>query len=285
MGVGSGLGTFRGQAAGVWPPLEKLNLDFSDMSCPDRFLEDDDVGGPTMAWSFWKWRHDAYTGNEPHAGYRLLRKWADSKGDGRAFVFTSNIDGHFERAGFENQVIECHGTLRFLQCQGLNKACPQYDKYWETDHECIAKLTVDPDTNKVVGELPKCPGCGGVARPTVLMFGDWYVVYNRIKDQRNQYKKWLNKQREHTDENSQATREFPSAVVIEIGAGVAIPTVREECEEAAMKLRCPLIRINPEKPNTPSLSGAQRFPHVSIAESGEAALLKIDEAMAALLKK
>lgn len=39
-----GLGTFRGQAAGVWPPLTKLGLQFQDMSCPDRFEDDDRLG-------------------------------------------------------------------------------------------------------------------------------------------------------------------------------------------------------------------------------------------------
>ncbi|CAF1665901.1 unnamed protein product, partial [Didymodactylos carnosus] len=35
MGVGSGLGTFRGIAAGVWPPLQQHpELDFTDMSNP-----------------------------------------------------------------------------------------------------------------------------------------------------------------------------------------------------------------------------------------------------------
>lgn len=31
MGVGSGLGTFRGINAGVWKPLEKYKLDFTQM--------------------------------------------------------------------------------------------------------------------------------------------------------------------------------------------------------------------------------------------------------------
>lgn len=31
MGVGSKLGTFRGPNAGVWPPLQKLGIDFTEM--------------------------------------------------------------------------------------------------------------------------------------------------------------------------------------------------------------------------------------------------------------
>jgi NAD-dependent SIR2 family protein deacetylase len=59
MGVSSGLGTFRGKAAGVWPPLAKLGIDFSDMSCPDRFQED-----PTFAWSFWNFRYTRFADHQ-----------------------------------------------------------------------------------------------------------------------------------------------------------------------------------------------------------------------------
>ena len=52
MGVSSGLGTFRGKNAGVWPPLVKLGLDFSDMSNPSRFKKD-----ARLAWSFWNFRY------------------------------------------------------------------------------------------------------------------------------------------------------------------------------------------------------------------------------------
>lgn len=73
MGVDSGLGTFRGRNAGVWPPLEKLGMRHEEMSTPRHF--DDD---PFFAWAFWKFRHDAYRINEnsrPHAGYGILKKW------------------------------------------------------------------------------------------------------------------------------------------------------------------------------------------------------------------
>ena len=37
MGVDSGLGTFRGRNAGVWPPLKDLGMDFTEMSTPSHF--------------------------------------------------------------------------------------------------------------------------------------------------------------------------------------------------------------------------------------------------------
>ena len=36
---------------------------------------------------------------------------------GGAFVFTSNVDGQFQQAGFDPQHLhECHGSLHHLQC-------------------------------------------------------------------------------------------------------------------------------------------------------------------------
>jgi hypothetical protein len=34
-----------------------------------------------------------------------------------AFVFTSKVDGQFQRAGFhDEQLVECHGSIHHLQC-------------------------------------------------------------------------------------------------------------------------------------------------------------------------
>ena len=33
------------------------------------------------------------------------------------FVYTSNVDGHFARAGFDKlRILECHGRFQSLQC-------------------------------------------------------------------------------------------------------------------------------------------------------------------------
>lgn len=40
--------------------------------------------------------------------------------------------------------------------------------------------------------------------------------------------------------------------MIELGAGVAVPTVRYTMEAESRKLNAPLIRINPEYPDVPS---------------------------------
>lgn len=261
MGVGSGIGTFRGVAAGIWPPLERLGLQFPDMSNPARFQLDDKYG-PKLAWSFWKWRYCAYTGTEPHDGYKILKSWCDTK-KFPGFVFTSNIDGHFERAGFEGSVAECHGTVKFLQCQGLSPKCPNKKKMWLPDPGQIENLVVDPNTDEVTSELPKCPGCGTISRPTVMMFGDWGVLTTRINEQDDSYREWLHKIRHE------------KLVIIEVGAGIAIPTVRCESEMMSRKFGCSLIRINPEHPEISRAAVGKK--HVSIKAGAEASLVRIDQ--------
>ena len=63
--------------------------------------------------------------------------------------------------------------------------------------------------------------------------------------------------------------------VIEIGAGMAVPTVRMEAQHAADQWNAPLIRLNLETPKVEHL----KQPGVSIAMGALEALVKIDEAM------
>jgi NAD-dependent SIR2 family protein deacetylase len=243
MGVAAGLGTFRGANAGIWPPLEERKIAFPEMSCPRCFEEDHYLGGPNFAWSFWKWRTDAYSQAPLHEGYQILSRWATAKEQQRAgssFVFTSNIDGHFLRVPvFQDHVVECHGTVMFSQCQRRGcqsdpqRQCSHHDRMWPTD---LA-------THHVTSPLPLCQGdCGRPARPAVLMFGDWSVLEDLIDAQMRQERQW--------EETLRGTG--VRGAVIEIGAGTAIPTVRHEAERFARRFQFPLIRINPEAPSLSS---------------------------------
>lgn len=268
MGVPGGLGTFRGAAAGVWPPLEKLGLKFQEMSNPSRFREDDTYG-PNLAWSFWKWRYAAYTGTEPHKGYKHLLNWSKGKKQ-PPFVFTTNIDNHFLRAGFD-RVLERHGSVQFLQCSREDSNCPKYDEMWLPEKNQIEDLQIDPETNKVTSQLPHCAGCGKVARPTVLMFNDGYVLKTRIKKQMEDFDEWK-------QEISQSGK--LKMVAIEIGAGIAISTARLESESISKKFSCPLIRINPEHPKI--IDAASDVEHISISAGAGEALKQINKEIEAL---
>lgn len=230
MGVDSGLPDFRG-SEGFWkayPPYERLGLHFQQLANPANFARD-----PELAWGFYGHRHALYGRTQPHAGFGILRAWAERLSGGW-FVFTSNVDGHFQKAGFaEARVYECHGSIRHLQCQGPCSG--------EIVEAAAADLvTVDEETMRAVGELPACPRCGEVARPNILMFGDGDWVASRAHAQERRYAAWL------------GTLEGRTVAVVECGAGSAIPTVRYESERVAADLGGTLIRINVREPETPA---------------------------------
>src|SRR4051812_10785365 len=96
MGVDSGLPDFRGDQ-GFWrayPPYQRLGLNFVSLANPRWFADD-----PALAWGFYGHRMELYRSTAPHKGFSLLRGWASRMRQG-GFVFTSNVDGHFERTGF-----------------------------------------------------------------------------------------------------------------------------------------------------------------------------------------
>lgn len=113
MGVDSGLPDFRGKN-GFWkayPALGKVNIDFHRIASPEAFMK-----MPERAWGFYGHRLKLYRDTVPHDGFRLLREMGATLPLG-AFVYTSNVDGQFQKAGFsENNMCELHGSIHYLQC-------------------------------------------------------------------------------------------------------------------------------------------------------------------------
>jgi len=223
MGVDSGLPDFRGPE-GFWkayPPFR--GREFSELSTPHWFRTD-----PALAWGFFGHRLHLYRAAVPHAGFGILRRWGERMPLGY-FVFTSNVDGQFQKAGFpDERVVERHGSIHYFQC---TSRCGR--AIWPADG---VRVEVDEATIRARSEPPMCPGCGAIARPNILMFGDWEWVPDRYTAQAGRYDDWLRQ--------VQGRR----VVAIELGAGLAIPTVREECEERGQAL----IRINPREADTPA---------------------------------
>ena len=228
MGVDSGLPDFRGDE-GFWkayPPMRRLGISFVSMANPTWFARE-----PELAWGFYGHRLNLYRETVPHDGFKLLRNWAQRMSHG-SFVFTSNVDGHFQTAGFGGeQVIECHGSLHHLQCTE-----PCSGTIWSAD---ALEVTVDEESFRASSVLPECPRCGALARPNVLMFGDWGWVPARTSDQENRFETWL------------AEVSGCSLVIVELGAGTAVPTVRMTSERTASHLGGTLVRINPREPRVP----------------------------------
>jgi NAD-dependent SIR2 family protein deacetylase len=229
MGVDSGLPDFRG-TQGFWrayPPYAKLGLAFVELANPQWFRDD-----PPLAWGFYGHRMHLYRDAEPHEGFAILRRWAERMPRG-AFVYTSNVDGQFQRAGFDpERVFEVHGTVHGMQCTaecgvGIFPSAPY-------------ALTIDEGTMRAADTLPACPRCGALARPNILMFGDWGWDTSIAEKQQDRFRTWLN--------GLSGCR----VVAVECGAGMAVPTVRMMCEDLTRRFRGTLVRINPREPEVPA---------------------------------
>ena len=221
MGVDSGLPDFRGNE-GFWrayPPFQRLGLQFQEVANPRWFLSD-----PQLAWGFYGHRYNLYRATAPHAGFATLKRWSDEK---PARVFTSNVDGHFQRSGFpEEDVCEVHGSLLHLQC-----VRPCSNAIWEAGD---LKLDIGETTFRAKGELPRCPNCGALARPNVLMFADGKWRSERSDAQLDALDQWA---------GEISARQL---VILEMGAGTAIPTVRH-FSESLQRQGATLVRINPRE--------------------------------------
>ncbi len=226
MGVDSGLPDFRGNR-GFWkayPYAQKLGVSFQELANPQWF-----ESNPRLAWAFYGHRLNLYRNTVPHKGFSILLSWARSKSAGY-FVFTSNVDGQFQKAGFsDSKLVEIHGSIHYLQC-----TVPCGDDIWPAEN---VEVKVDLDKFQAQGKLPTCPFCGAVARPNILMFGDWNWIPWRTEKQEANFNAWLEKLWDNKSK----------LVIIELGAGTAVPTVRSMSENLAMKFKAPLIRINPRE--------------------------------------
>jgi NAD-dependent deacetylase len=135
----SGIPDFR-SAQGIWKrfdPMEYAHI--------DAFLAD-----PVKVWDFYGKRLDALGEAEPNDGHRALaaleeRGWIEG-------VVTQNVDGLHARAG-ARELVEVHGSLRTVRCLHCGTRTP---------------------TAEVAHELPpRCPACGEIPKPDVVMFGEW----------------------------------------------------------------------------------------------------------------
>ena len=248
MGVDSGLPDFRGDK-GFWnayPMYERLGLTFVEAANPAQFEQD-----PAFGWGFYGHRTNLYRGTEPHEGFQILKQWI-----GRYrleyFIVTSNVDGQFQKAGFDDgRILEVHGSIHHLQCL---KPCS--GAIWPNREE----IPVDNDSMLALRN-PRCIRCGGVARPNVLMFGDFSWLSDRTDRQERLFGTFLEKNRDC------------KTAVFEMGAGTSIPTIRNLSERLGRRKGVTVVRINPREPWIDA-------PHQSIPDGALAALKEIEAAMA-----
>lgn len=190
------------------------------------------------------------------------------------FIFSSNVDGHFQKAGFlEGEIFEIHGSTEHWQCskpsecnsiennndydldlptayngnsfsskedfmQDLQDSLqiPDNDdinnKFWkappdfqfivnENTMEAIDKKYLDCSSIGFESNFPRCIQCKRLARPNVLMFEDSEWLDDEYKS--SIFELWRDIAISYCETGKKL-------VILEIGCGINVPTVRMSSE-------------------------------------------------------
>lgn len=140
----SGIPDFRSPQSGMWERVDPM-----EVATIFAFQRD--------PRPFYRWLHPlakTLLTARPNAAHIAL---AQMEQTGRLTgVITQNIDLLHSQAGSQT-VYEVHGHMRELTCM----AC----------HQVLASTAVMPRF-LATGDVPLCPGCGGVLKPNVILFGE-----------------------------------------------------------------------------------------------------------------
>ncbi|MGD8397902.1 MAG: NAD-dependent deacylase [Anaerolineae bacterium] len=136
----SGVPTFRGEG-GLW-----RNYRAEDLATPGAFRRN-----PALVWEWYNWRRGLIAPCRPNPAHETLAEMERHFPD--FTLITQNVDGLHSLAGSDH-IVELHGNIWHLRC---TRGCRPP---WE---DRSADLTDLP---------PHCPGCGALARPDVVWFGE-----------------------------------------------------------------------------------------------------------------
>jgi NAD-dependent deacetylase len=134
----SGIPTFRG-AGGLW-----RNFRAEDLATPQAFARD-----PRLVWEWYNWRRETIAKAAPNAAHHALVRLEAAKSVFK--LITQNVDGLHDLAG-SARILKLHGDIWRLSCTVCGA-------HW-------------PDRRAALPKLPPHCGCGGLARPGVVWFGE-----------------------------------------------------------------------------------------------------------------
>lgn len=140
----SGVPTFRGPQ-GLWRSFRP-----EDLATSEAFTRD-----PSLVWEWYAWRRSKVASCRPNAAHEVLARWSrdDLK---HVSVITQNVDDLHIRAGTRD-LIRLHGSLWEMKCFN---GCTRGARPWRDERIPLPE------------RVPRCPHCGGLARPAVVWFGE-----------------------------------------------------------------------------------------------------------------
>jgi NAD-dependent deacetylase len=138
----SGVPTFRG-SVGLWRSFRA-----EDLATPEAFQRN-----PELVWQWYDWRRSVLAECRPNPAHEVLARLSQRDG---VTLITQNVDGLHELAG-SRDLIRLHGSIWRLSCFSR---CGEPPASWEDRRTPLPELP------------PRCPRCGGLARPAVVWFGE-----------------------------------------------------------------------------------------------------------------
>jgi NAD-dependent SIR2 family protein deacetylase len=254
---------------------------------------------------FWSRFAQKYRETLPHRGYNILEQWCfggylvnlHRKQEKRFeispwWIYSSNVDGHFNRFScFSETICEIHGCATDFRCSfamGYSNNKKRFGLSWDQWNEQVENQKRFIQSECADSTFPVyvlqsgiiCKNCSLPARPNVLLFHDTDDnMLKQINESRERYQYWESMMEDEIVYNNK------HLVILELGAGLNVPAVRNESEEVFMdtwhrinelasKGSATLIRINPKDAQCHHLGNDHL---ISIFKKAESTLLKINQ--------
>lgn len=178
---------------------------------------------------WWQWFLDRFAGlaearpNPAHEALAALERWQLSRlgGGGDFLLVTQNVDTLHERAG-SRRLIKVHGTSERFRCS--RNGCPLGAPSGSIpgDEVDLSGFLKNPSLET----LPRCPRCGSLLRPHVLLFDELYD--------------------EHVDYGFGEVRRAAERSALSLFAGTSFSVgVTELVLREALGWRTPVVSIDP----------------------------------------
>jgi WD40 repeat protein/NAD-dependent SIR2 family protein deacetylase len=268
---------------------------YQDLCNPLRLID-----RPLEFQQFWSTFAQTYSNTQPHDGYEILNKWCEGRKLANLivkdmhqlpwYIYSSNVDSQFDTFKcFQNTVCEIHGRAKEFRCSnaiGFSDGVSRQGALWNlwnnsmtasSDRAACQKRLISVE-EEISDSIVRCEFCKAPLRPNVLLFQDTDTnVIDPIFQRRQKYQRW------EADVEDQVVNHKMNLVILELGAGVRIPAVREESEEVYRDIKqrlqkssddkggtCTLIRINPKDAHS-NIDDC-----ISISNTAKSALKSID---------